>query len=318
MSLPLTILGGYLGAGKTTLINRLLSGDHDKRLTILVNDFGAINIDADLIAEHAGDTISLANGCACCQLQDDALKQLQELAAMPNPPDHVLVEASGAGEPARLAYLGYGVSGLQLAGVYVAIAADTLAARRKDKFTGKLVQRQIAQADFCLITKTDLTADDGAAARAMLQDMTDAPIAAPDDDVLADMLQPSLFELRLDKSLGAPKSEGPRRLVAPKSNRRFDEGGTTNAPFNADDMFDSFAYTGDTPVDMDALKTVLETLPLIRAKGHTGTHRLQAVGVRYTLVAAETRTPALVFISKKGAVDWREVEKQLRPAKLSA
>ena len=305
MTLPLTILGGYLGAGKTTLINRLLSGDHGKRLTILVNDFGAINIDADLITDHAGDTISLANGCACCQLQDDALKQLQELAAMLNPPDHILVEASGAGEPARLAYLGYGVSGLQLAGVYVAIAADTLAARRKDKFTGKLVQRQIAQADFCLITKTDLTADDGAAARAMLQDMTDAPIAAPDDDVLADMLQPSLFELRLDKS-----------LVAPKSNLRLDEGGTTNAPFNADDMFDSFAYTGDTPVDMEGLKTVLETLPLIRAKGHTGTHRLQAVGERYTLVAAETRTPALVFIAEKGTVDWREVEKQLRPAKL--
>ena len=308
MTLPLTILGGYLGAGKTTLINRLLSGDHGKRLTILVNDFGAINIDADLIADHAGDTISLANGCACCQLQDDALKQLQELAAMPDPPDHILVEASGAGEPARLAYLGYGVSGLQLAGVYVAIAADTLAARRKDKFTGKLVQRQIAQADFCLITKIDLIADDGAAARAMLEDMTNAPIAAPDDDVLADMLS----------SLVAPKPEGPRRLVAPKSNLRLDEGGTTNAPFNADNMFDSFAYTGDTPVDMDGLKTVLDALPLIRAKGHTGTHRLQAVGERYTLVAAETRTPALVFIAEKGTVDWREVEKQLRPAKLSA
>ncbi|MGB1464406.1 MAG: GTP-binding protein, partial [Parvibaculales bacterium] len=75
MTLPLTILGGYLGAGKTTLINQLLSGTHGKRLTVLVNDFGAVNIDAGLIAEHNGDTISLANGCACCQLQDDALKQ---------------------------------------------------------------------------------------------------------------------------------------------------------------------------------------------------------------------------------------------------
>ncbi|MCH1486932.1 MAG: GTP-binding protein, partial [Alphaproteobacteria bacterium] len=74
MTLPLTILGGYLGAGKTTLINRLLSGNTSlrggKRLTVLVNDFGAVNIDAGLIAEHNGDTISLANGCACCQLQD--------------------------------------------------------------------------------------------------------------------------------------------------------------------------------------------------------------------------------------------------------
>ena len=277
MTLPLTILGGYLGAGKTTLINRLLSGDHDKRLTILVNDFGAINIDADLIAEHAGDTISLANGCACCQLQDDALKQLHELAAMPNPPDHVLVEASGAGEPARLAYLGYGIKGLHLAGVYVAVAADTLAVRRKDKFTGKLVARQIAQADFCLITKTDLTVDDGAAALAMLQDMTDAPIAAPDETVLADML--SAFQ------------SSPSGLQPDK-------------PLNVSEMFDSFAYTADAPVDVEVLKVVLETTPLIRAKGHTGTHRLQAVGNRFTLLEAEIRRPALVFIAEKDKVDW--------------
>ena len=284
MTLPLTILGGYLGAGKTTLINRLLSGDHDKRLTILVNDFGAINIDADLIAEHAGDTISLANGCACCQLQDDALKQLQELAAMPNPPDHVLVEASGAGEPARLAYLGYGIKGLHLAGVYVAVAADTLAVRRKNKFTGKLVARQIAQADFCLITKTDLTADDGAAALAMLQDMTDAPIAAPDENVLADML--SAFQ------------SSPSGLQPDK-------------PLNVSEMFDSFAYTGDAPVDVEVLKVVLETTPLIRAKGHTGTHRLQAVGNRFTLLEAEIRRPALVFIAEKDKVDWNKLAGRL-------
>jgi len=284
MTLPLTILGGYLGAGKTTLINRLLSGDHDKRLTILVNDFGAINIDADLIAEHAGDTISLANGCACCQLQDDALKQLQELAAMPNPPDHVLVEASGAGEPARLAYLGYGIKGLHLAGVYVAVAADTLAVRRKDKFTGKLVARQIAQADFCLITKTDLTADDGAAALAMLQDMTDAPIAAPDENVLTDML--SAFQ------------SSPSRLQPDK-------------PLIVSEMFDSFAYTGDAPVDVEVLKVVLETTPLIRAKGHTGTHRLQAVGNRFTLLEAEIRRPALVFIAEKDKVDWNKLAGRL-------
>ena len=155
---------------------------------MLVNDFGAVNIDAGLIAEHNGETISLANGCACCQLQDDALKQLQELAGMDAPPEHVLVEASGAGEPARLAYLGYGVSGLQLSGIYVAIDAETIATKRNDKFTGKLVQRQIAQADFCLLTKADLTPDNGSAARALISQLTDAPIAAPDDEVLADML----------------------------------------------------------------------------------------------------------------------------------
>lgn len=286
--LPLTILGGYLGAGKTTLINRLLGGDTSllggKRLTVLVNDFGAVNIDAGLIAEHNGDTISLANGCACCQLQDDALKQLQELAAMSNPPEHVLVEASGAGEPARLAYLGYGVSGLQLSGIYLAIDADTIATKRHDKFTGKLVQRQIAQADFCLLTKTDLTPDNGAAAHALISQLTDAPIARPDDDVLADMLS------------GAPSA-------LPDM--------AAEAPLYADTLFDSFAFTADTPLDIEKLKTLLKSLPLARAKGHTGTHRLQLVGARYTLIEADTRTPELVFIAEKGKVDWQGVEKRL-------
>ena len=284
MTLPLTILGGYLGAGKTTLINRLLSGTHGKRLTVLVNDFGAVNIDAGLIAEHNGDTISLANGCACCQLQDDALKQLQQLAAVDTPPDHILVEASGAGEPARLAYLGYGVSGLQLSGIYVAIDAETIAAKQHDKFTGGLVKRQIAQADFCLLTKSDLTDDGGAAAVELIGGLTDAPIAAPDDKVLADMLS------------GAPSALP-------------DMG--TDAPLFADTLFDSFAFSADTPLDIEKLATLLKSLPLVRAKGHTGTHRLQLVGDRYTLIEADTRKPELVFITEKGKVDWREVERQL-------
>lgn len=284
MTLPLTILGGYLGAGKTTLINRLLEGGHGKRLTVLVNDFGAINIDAGLIAAHNGDTISLANGCACCQLQDDALKQLQELAALDTPPDHVLVEASGAGEPAKLAYLGFGVSGLQLAGIYLAIDAETIAERQTDKFTGKLVQRQIAQADFCLLTKTDLTDDDGAAAFGLIGAQTDAPIAAPDDTVLADMLS------------GAPSA-------LPDT--------AADAPLFADDLFDSFTLTADAPLDIDKLTALLDTLPLARAKGHTGTHRLQLVGSRYSLTAAETRPAELVFVAEKGTVDWVEVEREL-------
>ena len=64
--LPLTVVGGYLGAGKTTLINRLLREDHGQRVLVMVNDFGAINIDADLLVSADGDTMTLTNGCVCC------------------------------------------------------------------------------------------------------------------------------------------------------------------------------------------------------------------------------------------------------------
>ena len=68
---PVTVLTGFLGAGKTTLLNRILNGDHGMRVGVLVNDFGSINIDADLVVDVESDVISLANGCVCCSIRDD-------------------------------------------------------------------------------------------------------------------------------------------------------------------------------------------------------------------------------------------------------
>ena len=73
-------------------------------------------------------------------------------------------------------------------------------------------------------------------------------------------------------------------------------------------MFDSFTLTADAPLQIEKLTALLDTLPLVRAKGHTGKHRLQLVGQRYTLIEAETRRAELVFIAEKGKVDWGEVE----------
>ena len=74
---PLVLLTGFLGAGKTTLLNRLLSADHGLRVAVLVNDFGAINIDTQLVVGIEGETISLANGCICCTIRDDLLRKLK-------------------------------------------------------------------------------------------------------------------------------------------------------------------------------------------------------------------------------------------------
>ena len=104
VSIPVTVIGGYLGSGKTTLLNALLRGDHGRRLAVLVNDFGSINIDADLITAHGGDTISLANGCICCSLQDNLGATLYDLATRSDPPDQIVIEASGVADPGRIGH----------------------------------------------------------------------------------------------------------------------------------------------------------------------------------------------------------------------
>ena len=69
--IPVTVIGGYLGSGKTTLINKVISEDHGLKLALLINDFGDVNIDASLIESQDGDVLSLSNGCVCCTLSDD-------------------------------------------------------------------------------------------------------------------------------------------------------------------------------------------------------------------------------------------------------
>ena len=101
-AIPVTVLTGFLGAGKTTLLNRILNGQHGLKIAVLVNDFGAINIDADLVVDVEGDVISLANGCVCCSIRDDLLEAVQNIIARPEKPQYVVLEASGVSEPAGI------------------------------------------------------------------------------------------------------------------------------------------------------------------------------------------------------------------------
>ena len=101
--IPVTVIGGFLGAGKTTLLNHILSANHGRRVGVLVNDFGAINIDATLVVGVDGDTVSLANGCICCSMRDDLVGACLALLARPERPDHLIVETSGVSDPVAIA-----------------------------------------------------------------------------------------------------------------------------------------------------------------------------------------------------------------------
>lgn len=106
-SIPVTIIAGFLGAGKTSLLNHILHGQHSKRIAVLVNDFGSINIDAELVVDVEEDLISLANGCICCSIRNDLQLTLVRLARLPNPPEHIVIETSGVSDPAAVAQVFY-------------------------------------------------------------------------------------------------------------------------------------------------------------------------------------------------------------------
>ena len=156
--IPVTVIGGYLGAGKTTCLNALLTADHGLRLAVLVNDFGAVNIDAGLIAEHGGDTIALTNGCVCCAIADDLGAALQAQVARQPPPDRIVIEASGVADPARVMRLAGNWPGCRPGGTAVLADAATIRERARDKFVGGLVVQQMQAADLLVLNKLDLLA----------------------------------------------------------------------------------------------------------------------------------------------------------------
>lgn len=153
MPKPLTIIGGYLGAGKTTLVNRLLQLPDAQSVAVVVNDFGDINIDSDLIAATGADTLELTNGCICCQVTDDVQKTMGTLAER-NDITHVICEVSGIGDPAQLgSWRSY--PGFSNGPVVVCIDALVTVKRLADEFIADIVAKQIAAADIILLTKTD-------------------------------------------------------------------------------------------------------------------------------------------------------------------
>jgi G3E family GTPase len=155
---PMTFVGGYLGAGKTTVINALLSVA-DRPIAVLVNDVGAINIDAALIRRRHGDIIELTNGCVCCSSINEIGLAFDMIRSRPAPPDHVVVELSGVAEPGRM--LPWGQSaGFKLDGLVVVVAADQLLDGGVPDWIEPHLVAQVEAADLLVLTKTDLL-DDG-------------------------------------------------------------------------------------------------------------------------------------------------------------
>ena len=153
---PTLIVGGYLGAGKTTLVNHLLRNAGGRRIAVMVNDFGELTIDADLIEGAEGSILALAGGCVCCSFGSDLLGALQDVLQRQPQPDLILIETSGVALPAAVARSARLLPGLSIDGIVLMLDAETVRQRSADPYVGDLVRQQLLDADLLILNKTEL------------------------------------------------------------------------------------------------------------------------------------------------------------------
>jgi len=302
MTLPLTILGGYLGAGKTTLVNHLLRHADGVRLAVLVNEFGALPIDADLIEAQGEDIISIAGGCVCCSFGNDLTRALMDMAALDPPPDHVLLEASGVALPGAIAASVSLLQGYALDGIVVLADGETVEEQARDTYIGDTIARQLADADLVVLNKADLVPEGSlAATRAWLA------VQAPGAEIVPARHGALPPETLLRSFLG---SERPPRASSD----------------HQADMFETTALPIAHPVDAHALaRDLADAAPgLIRAKGFAATRgdgpvAVQVVGRRWTVSPAPSGGgPGLVVIGRRGALDTDAIRALIAGARTEA
>jgi len=263
---PVTILTGFLGAGKTTLLNRILTGNHGLRVGVLVNDFGAVNIDAELVVGVDDGMVSLANGCVCCQIRDDLIESVTALLTRPQPVEYILLEASGVADPAGI-FMTFADPGLRdrirLDSVTCVVDADQVFAHPEYPPLLDLKLRQVGFADMLILNKVSLAGPQQVERVRAWLDQHFSRLRIAETDYCQVAYQILLGVGRFDPAQAA--------LNSPAAG----QGGTEPACHDdhlAPDhstVFSTWSYETDQPFALEALRETMRKLPgaVYRAKG---------------------------------------------------
>jgi G3E family GTPase len=277
-AIPVTIVGGYLGAGKTTLVNHLLRHADGLRLAVLVNEFGALPIDRDLIEGATDTVISITGGCVCCSYGNDLVFALQDVANVVPPIDHILLEASGVGIPGAIAATVGLIGTVGLDGIVVVADAETIREAAADRYMGDTVQTQLREADIVILNKSDLVTEEALVGlRRWLVD------AAPRARVVTAIRAAVPLPVVLESYIGRDRAQSD--LIAPASAQ-----------------YESVRLAAAEPVAPEAFALSLIEAGYIRAKGFVRTTSgelatIQVVGRRHEISSAPPRAkPGIVAI----------------------
>ncbi|ALM54703.1 CobW family GTP-binding protein [Halomonas huangheensis] len=319
--IPVTIVSGFLGSGKTTLLNRILNSDTGMRMAVMVNDFGAVNIDSELIVSQTDSMISLANGCICCTVESDLIEQLQRLISSPDSrPEYLIIEASGVSNPTRI------VSTLRYPQFAGRLAIDsTITVVDAEQFAGlegemaQLAMEQLDVADIVLLNKIDIATQQQIAdfkqrwswpgIRLHETRHCEIPLSLV---IGTGNFDPLLHDQRLHQTSGH----------AHHCDEHCQHGEHQHSHHDHGELFDTWYWQCDQPLSLSALRRALATLPLsvYRAKGFCQLAELgdrsailHLVGSRHDIQPGEPwgeQPPMtrLVVIGTHGGFDRTELE----------
>ena len=331
VKIPVTVITGFLGAGKTTLVRHLLQNPQGKRLAVIVNEFGDVGVDGEILRSCAlpdcpeENIVELANGCICCTVADDFIPTIEALMALVPRPDHILIETSGLALPKPLlkAFDWPDIrSRITVDGVIAVADAEAVAAGRfapdlarlqaqreaddsidHETPLSEVFEDQIACADLVLLTKSDLAGAEGvAAARAVIA--AEAPRPLPVIEVMEGVIDP-----RVILGLGAAAEDD---IAARPSHHDAEEE-------HDHEDFDSVVIDIAEQTDPQALAARIEALAndrqILRVKGYAAVAGkpmrllVQAVGARVRVQydrpwgATEARQGRLVVIAEHDDID---------------
>jgi len=324
-TVPITILTGFLGAGKTTLLNRILTGSHGLRVGVLVNDFGSINIDAELVVGVEGNMISLANGCVCCQIRDDLIESVVALLARPETVEYILLEASGVADPAGI-FVTFNDPNLRdrirLDSVTCVVDADQVFAHPEYPPLMDLKLRQVGFADMLILNKVGLAGPEQVEkVRAWLDDHFNR-LRIVETNYCEVPYEILLGVGRFDPARAELNSHaGEHRCIDPTCHD--DSHGHDHHGRDHSTVFSTWSYETDQPLALDALRETVRKLPgtVYRAKGvvyaaDAPQRRavLQVVGRRVDISLQDEwgeRAPRtqIVAIAAAGTIDASVLEK---------
>lgn len=319
-AVPVTVIGGFLGAGKTSVVNHLLAHAQGRRLGVIVNDFGSINIDAALVVGVEGDMVQLSNGCICCSIREDLVEGMQRLLDRPEPPDHVIIEASGVSDPRGVAATLQQRVSRQVAAIDAVVVVIDVEQHLQHGLRERIVAGgQLAAADILVLNKIDLVDDaelESLEAKLRRRSRGGRVLRATHGKVApALVLGVGAFDPERLADAGAPPSVHVREA-----------GEANDHTHDHAAEYWTWSFQSERPLSAKRLRRVVDHLPasVVRAKGtvHLASHPEQravmhVVGRRAELCVDEPwgdRRPAtrLVLIGTGEPLPPHELEQRLR------